>query len=213
MKSPFSPPLAVCLDSSRPRDPRVLLHCCCAPDGTVPLADLSAEGYVPTLYWYGANIHPAAEEVKRREALFILAGGAVPVIVEKAFDPPWMEVAGALGREPEGGARCALCFRLQLEGAARAAVGEGIGRLCTTLTISPHKDVELINRIGEETAESYGLEWLGRVFRKKGGFGRSVALSRELGLYRQSYCGCIFSMGRGVVYEPFSGGEASSGTA
>lgn len=117
----------------------------------MPLADLSAEGFAATLYWYGANIHPAAEEKKRREALASLAAGRVPVFVEDTFTPPWMEAASPLAEEPEGGRRCALCFRLQLEGAARAAVREGIPLLCTTLTISPHKDASLINAIGEET--------------------------------------------------------------
>ncbi|NCB14889.1 MAG: hypothetical protein EOM65_01790, partial [Synergistales bacterium] len=110
---------------------RLLLHACCAPDATVPLADLSAEGYAVTLYWYGANIHPAGEEEKRREALASLAAGKIPVIVEDSCTPSWMEKASPLGAEPEGGKRCALCFRLQLEGAARAAVREGIQQLCT----------------------------------------------------------------------------------
>lgn len=173
---------------------RLLLHACCAPDATVPLEELTAEGYDVLLYWYGANIHPAEEEEKRREALAFLAADR-PLFIEDSFDPPWMEVALPLAEEPEGGKRCGLCFRLQLEGAARVAVRKGISLLCTTLTISPHKDVGLINDIGTETAKKYGLDWLCRIFRKKGGFQRSVALSKELELYRQSYCGCVFSMG------------------
>jgi len=192
---------------------RLLLHACCAPDATVPLADLSAEGFAATLYWYGANIHPAAEEKKRREALASLAAGRVPVFVEDTFTPPWMEAASPLAEEPEGGRRCALCFRLQLEGAARAAVREGIPLLCTTLTISPHKDASLINAIGEETVRAFGLRWLSRIFRKQNGFVRSVAMSKELGLYRQSYCGCIFSLRRGEAHESVSGGETSPGSA
>lgn len=179
----------------------------------MPLADLSAEGYTVTLYWYGANIHPEEEEEKRREALASLAAGRVPVIVEETFTPSWIEAAAPLAEEPEGGGRCALCFRLQLEGAARAAVREGIRLLCTTLTISPHKDQALINAIGEETARTFGLRWLPRVFRKKNGFVRSVVMSKELGLYRQSYCGCIFSLGRGEAHESVTGGETSPGSA
>jgi predicted adenine nucleotide alpha hydrolase (AANH) superfamily ATPase len=192
---------------------RLLLHACCAPDATVPLADLSAEGYAVTLYWYGANIHPAGEEKKRREALAVLAAGNVPVIAEDVFIPSWMEAASPLAGEPEGGRRCTLCFRLQLEGAARAAAREGIPSLCTTLTISPHKDAARINAIGEETARIFGLRWLSRIFRKQNGFVRSVAMSKELGLYRQSYCGCIFSLRRGEAHESVSGGETSPGSA
>jgi len=179
----------------------------------VPLADLSAEGYAVTLYGYGANIPPAEEEEKRREALVFLAAGRVPVIVEDTCTPSWMEAASPLAGEPEGGRRCALCFRLRLEGAARAALREGIPLLSTTLTISPHKDGALINAIGEETARAFGLRWLSRIFRKNNGFVRSVAMSKELGLYRQSYCGCIFSLRRGEAHESVSGGETSPGSA
>jgi predicted adenine nucleotide alpha hydrolase (AANH) superfamily ATPase len=177
---------------------RLLLHACCAPDATVPLEDLEAEGYAVTLYWYGANIHPQGEEVKRREAMLRLAGGRTVITGDESV-AAWMEAASPLASEPEGGRRCGLCFRRQLEGAARAAKEEGIGLLCTTLTISPHKKADFINTIGSEAAEKYGLKWLDRVFRKKGGFQRSVALSRELELYRQSYCGCVFSLRRGEI--------------
>ena len=193
---------------------KLLLHCCCAPDSTVPLEDLPVEGYDVTLYWYGANIHPAGEETRRREDLLSLAGRkGNPVIVEDTFSPPWMEAALPFAEEPEGGRRCALCFRLQLEGAALTAVRLGIGTICTTLTISPHKDEKLINSIGAAEAEKHGLVWLPKVFRKKNGFPRSVALSKEFGLYRQSYCGCIFSIRRGEDHEPASGGETSPGPA
>lgn len=185
---------------------RLLLHACCAPDATVPLEELAAEGYDVWLYWYGANIHPAEEEKKRREALAFLADDR-PLFIGDSFDPPWMEAALPLAGEPEGGERCGLCFRLQLEGAARVAKREGIDLLCTTLTISPHKNAELINSIGERTARKFGLGWLNRIFRKKGGFQRSVALSRKLELYRQSYCGCLFSIRRGEADESFPGGE------
>ena len=193
---------------------KLLLHCCCAPDSTVPLEDLLVEGYNVTLYWYGANIHPAEEETRRRRDLLSLASRSNSrVIVEDTFSPPWMEASLPFAEEPEGGRRCGICFRLQLEGAARAAVRLGIGTICTTLTISPHKDEKLINSIGAAAAENHGLAWLPRVFRKKNGFIRSVALSKEFGLYRQSYCGCIFSIRRGEDHEPVSGGETSPGPA
>ncbi len=177
---------------------RLLLHACCAPDATVPWSDLRAEGYEVLAYWYGGNIHPSDEEARRREALSLLAarmGGHI--VIDSCEAGYWLEETSHLADEPEGGRRCALCFRLQLEGAARAALREEAGVICTTLTISPHKDAAMINRIGAECAAVYGLEWLVRVFRKRDGFLRSVAMSREYGLYRQGYCGCIYSLGGG----------------
>lgn len=177
---------------------KVLLHVCCAPDATVPWTDLPGEGYEVVPYWYGNNIHPAAEEKRRRDTLAALSlrmGGSV--LWEEYVPETWLEAASRLANEPEGGARCALCFRLQLEAAARRASAMKIPLLCTTLTISPHKNAELINSIGAECASQYGVAWLARVFRKKNGFVRSVALSKEYGLYRQSYCGCLYSMTRG----------------
>ena len=177
---------------------KVLLHVCCAPDATVPWTDLPGEGYEVVPYWYGNTIPPAAEEKRRRDtraALSLRMGGSV--LWEEYVPETWLEAASRLANEPEGGARCALCFRLQLEAAARRASAMKIPLLCTTLTISPHKNAELINSIGAECASQYGVAWLARVFRKKNGFVRSVALSKEYGLYRQSYCGCLYSMTRG----------------
>ncbi len=173
----------------------LLLHVCCAPDGTVPWEALRDEGYDVTPYWYGANIFPEDEERRRREALLALCRvmGREPVL---GGTPPdgWETAVRDLAAEPEGGRRCALCFALQLDGAAEAAEKLGIGLLCTTLTISPHKDAALINRIGAEAASRRGLRWLERVFRKGNGFVRSVARWKAMGLYRQTYCGCRYSI-------------------
>lgn len=96
-------------------------------------------------------------------------------------------------RRPEGGARCAICFRLRLEQAAQQAVQLGADYFCTTLSISPHKNAALLNEIGESLARKYGVAWLPSDFKKKGGYQASIALSRQYALYRQNYCGCIFS--------------------
>lgn len=95
--------------------------------------------------------------------------------------------------EPEGGARCTVCFRLRLEETARLARELGYEYFCTTLSVSPHKDAERINRIGMELAEKYGVRWLPSDFKKREGYKRSIELSREYGLYRQDYCGCLYS--------------------
>jgi predicted adenine nucleotide alpha hydrolase (AANH) superfamily ATPase len=97
---------------------------------------------------------------------------------------------------PEGGRRCAACFEMQLAAAAAHAASMGYGRLCSTLSISPHKSPDLINMIGEAVSERAGVEWIERVWRKNDGFKLSIVRSREMNLYRQNYCGCVFSMKR-----------------
>ena len=95
--------------------------------------------------------------------------------------------------EPEGGARCTECFKLRLDFAAREAKRLGCDYFATTLTVSPHKDAQRINAIGEALAGKYGVKWLPGDFKKRDGYKRSIELSREFGLYRQNYCGCLYS--------------------
>ena len=173
----------------------ILLHICCAPDGSIPIPDLQAEGWNVTGFFYGSNIHPHGEYVRRLEAVRTLACHCGIECVIGHYDPDeWLAGVSGLEAEPEGGLRCRECFRIQLEASAREAVRVGCEWLCTTLTISPHKNVGLINALGQEVAESFGLQWEERVWRKNNGFLRSVRASRDLGLYRQNYCGCVFSM-------------------
>ena len=176
---------------------KLLLHICCAPDATIPWTELSLIEDLSILgYFYGSNIHPSEEYEKRKEAMETFMKHVEGQCVYPAPSPDlWLESTRELADEPEGGKRCALCFRLQLEGAARAAVDSGCSNLCTTLTISPHKNVTLINSIGNEIAENYDLVWLPRVWRSNNGFLNSVKMSKSLGLYRQNYCGCMYSRG------------------
>lgn len=174
---------------------KVLLHLCCAPDGTVPWPDLLAEGYAVEGFFYGNNIHPEEEFLRRLDAARILASSLGCPLHVLSYDPQsWIETTRRLAREPEGGARCLLCFRLQLEAAGDLAGSLGFSLLATTLTISPHKDVTAVNAVGREVAARRGLVWLDRIWRKGGGFVRSVAESRRLALYRQKYCGCLYSL-------------------
>lgn len=178
-------------------DPRLLLHVCCAPDGTVPWPDLEAQGFEVTGFFYGNNIHPRQEYLLRAKAVMQLASEHGNRLILEPYDPQvWVLATEGLGSEPEGGARCPLCFRLQLEAAAEAACFEGMRYLCTTLTISPHKDPALLNRLGEDICRSRGLTWVERIWRKQGGFIRSVAESKRMELYRQNYCGCMYSVRR-----------------
>ena len=181
---------------------RLLLHICCAPDATIPWPELISEEYETAGYFYGGNIHPAEEYERRLEAVRALAAETRGELVVPSYDTDeWFAAARGLEDEPERGARCAVCFRVQLEAASEYAHDNGFTHLCTTLTISPHKDAALINEIGAEAAARCGVEWVERVWRKRDGFKRSVAESKRLGLYRQNYCGCIFSMRNAPVTE------------
>lgn len=174
---------------------RLLLHVCCAPDATVPWPVLLDEGYDVTGFFYGNNIHPEDEWRLRRDACTHLAAVLEEALVVLPYEPGiWFDGLEGLEDEPEGGARCALCFEKQLSSAAKYAREHGFASFCTTLTISPHKDVALIDGIGRKIGGESGIEWVSRVWRKNGGFGISVQRSRDLGLYRQSYCGCSCSV-------------------
>ena len=115
-------------------------------------------------------------------------------MTESEYDPKvFFEAVKGLEKEPEGGARCEQCFRLRLEASAKKAKELGADCFTTTLTISPLKNAALLNAIGEELGGKYGVMWLPSDFKKKEGYKRSIVLSREYDLYRQNYCGCVFS--------------------
>lgn len=172
----------------------MLLHCCCAPDTTVPLMRLGTEGKEVICAFYGSNIHPEEEYRWRLEEMKkVAAAFGVPLKI-LPYDPEeWLHFCRFLAGAREGGSRCGLCFALQLMTAARSAAEEGCEALCTTLTISPHKNPLLIHRIGKAVAEKAGLSWIEKTWRKNGGFLESVRESRRLGLRRQTYCGCTYS--------------------
>jgi predicted adenine nucleotide alpha hydrolase (AANH) superfamily ATPase len=173
---------------------RALLHICCAPDASVPWPALLSEGFETDGFFYGGNIHPESEWRKRREAVEVLAASIGGFAAIAPYDvAEWRLASLGFEEEPEGGARCAACFRVQLEAAAAHAASAGYSHLCSTLTISPHKNPALINAIGAEAAAKSGLEWIERVWRKNDGFKKSVEASARLGLYRQNYCGCAYS--------------------
>jgi predicted adenine nucleotide alpha hydrolase (AANH) superfamily ATPase len=176
------------------KNKRVLLHCCCAPDSTVPLTRLLEEGYQVVCAFYGSNIHPEEEYRWRLEDMKKVASEKGVRLLVPSYQPAkWLQHCGKLPEEKEGGARCGACFSLQLLAAARCAMEENCGLLCTTLTISPHKDPLLLRRIGEAVAGKKSLIWLDRIWRKNGGFAESVREGHRMGLRRQTYCGCVFS--------------------
>ena len=173
----------------------LLLHICCAPDASVPVPDLIAEGWNVKGFFYGSNIHPFDEYKKRLEALDILIKHTgIECEISEYKPDEWLGKVHGLENEPEGGLRCEKCFEIQLEACAMEAKRLNFENLCTTLTISPHKNVNLINSIGKRFADLFNIKWLDRIWRKNNGFLRSIRASKELGLYRQNYCGCVYSI-------------------
>lgn len=182
--------------------PTLLLHACCAPCSSYVLKYL-AEHFRIIVCYYNPNITDAAEFRKRAEELQRLVSELpvrypVTVTVPDYHPEEFYEIAKGLENEPERGRRCTECFRLRLRFAARMAADCKADYFATTLTISPQKDAELLNTLGAEAealiAES-GSEtrYLPSDFKKKGGYAESVQLSQIYGLYRQNYCGCVYS--------------------
>jgi predicted adenine nucleotide alpha hydrolase (AANH) superfamily ATPase len=155
---------------------------------------MKAEGWNLIGYFYGSNIHPEDEYRRRAGAVEFLARAEDIEVLARPYDPEeWFARASGLADEPERGARCALCFEIQLRAAAEEGKRRGATHLGTTLSISPHKNVAIISRLGREIGAEHGLTWDDRVWRKNNGFLRTLRLSKELGLYRQNYCGCRYS--------------------
>ena len=177
--------------------PALLLHACCAPCSSAVLERLSPHFRITVLF-FNPNIFPEEEYLRRASELRRYVSEVHfqnPVeVLEGPYEPgSFFELVKGLEKEPEGGARCEKCFRMRLREAVRYAKEEGYDYVATTLTISPQKDVDLLNRIGEEEAAKAGVRWLPSAFRKKGGYQRSIELSKEHDLYRQDFCGCVFS--------------------
>ena len=180
---------------------RLLLHSCCAPCSSYVLTYLRSTFQITVLY-YNPNITNAEEYRKRaaEEKRFIEALNAdaenayrIDYIDGDYFPEKYLEAVKGYEDCPERGERCAICFRMRLSESARVAKEGEFDFFATTLTLSPLKDAELLNRIGTEEGERFGVNYLPTDFKKKGGYLRSIELSKEYGLYRQDYCGCAFS--------------------
>lgn len=176
------------------RDKRLLLHSCCAPCSSHCLSELSPQIGVTVLY-YNPNLDCAGEyEKRKREQLRFLRETGLADFLDCDYAPEdYLAAVRGLEEEKEGGARCAVCFRLRLDRTAREAKARGFDYFATTLTVSPLKNAKFINTIGFAVAEEVGVRYLPSDFKKRGGYLHSVKLSEEYGLYRQDYCGCAFS--------------------
>ena len=175
--------------------PSLLLHACCAPCASHELSFLP-EVFDLTLYYYNPNITDDEEREKRYRELERLISEMCPTVglIEGAADTErYLDLARGLESAPEGGMRCVRCFALRLEETARRAREEGYDYFATTLTLSPLKNPMLINEIGEKMAEKYGVKYLVSDFKKEGGYQHSIELSKQYDLYRQNFCGCIYS--------------------
>ncbi len=177
--------------------PTLLLHACCAPCSSYVLEYLS-DFFRITVFYYNPNIYPAEEYLKRKAELNRLIKEmpfANAVSVEDCDYNPDVFFATTKGLEhcAEGGERCFLCYDLRLRKTAEMAKALGFDYFASTLSISPLKNAAKLNGIGQGLAVEYGVAWLPNDFKKREGYKRSIELSRQYGLYRQDYCGCVFS--------------------
>lgn len=175
---------------------KILVHCCCGPCATSSIQRLLDEGYEPVLCYGNSNIWPKEENDLRYENLLKVASyfGGLKVIRQTYDHEAWLDFIRGLEDEHEGGARCLRCFEFNLRAAFEEARSLGIDCFTTTLTVSRFKDSQRIFNVGSmfDTFEKID-------FKKKDGFAKSCAMARELGLYRQQYCGCEFSVHEGVA--------------
>jgi predicted adenine nucleotide alpha hydrolase (AANH) superfamily ATPase len=170
--------------------PRILLHICCGICSSAAIQKLKEDGFEVCGIFYNPNIHPEDEYLRRLEVARKVADILEIKLLETGYEKEsWLAQIKGLEKEPEGGRRCAVCFKLRLAYTARVAKEQGLDYFTTTLSISPHKDTKLINEIGKAAAPSF-LEY---DFKKENGFKKAADFAKTNQLYRQNYCGCIFS--------------------
>lgn len=177
--------------------PTLLMHSCCAPCSSYCLSYL-AEYFHITIYYYNPNIYPETEyqkRVKEQQRLIQELPVKYPItFLEGAYDPErFFAMAEGMEQIPEGGERCFHCYEMRQREAALAAKEGGFDYFTTTLSVSPHKNAQKLNEIGLRLQEEYGVKYLVSDFKKRGGYLKSIELSREYDLYRQNYCGCVYS--------------------
>ena len=178
--------------------PRLLLHSCCGPCSTTVINILSKYFVVDVLY-YNPNIEPEEEYLKRKHEQIKFINefkGDNPVnLIDADYDnEDFMEDLHPLKDEKEGGARCAVCIKKRMEYTAKKAKELGYDFFTTTLTVSPHKNSEMINKIGASLEEKYNIKFLYSDFKKEDGYLKSIKYAKEYDLYRHNYCGCRYSI-------------------
>ncbi len=172
---------------------KLLLHICCGPDLTYSYEYFSQK-YDVTGFYYNPNIDTLEEYELRYKQVEIVSKHYGFNVIKCEYNPEeFLETVKGYENEPEMGSRCMICHRINLEKTIQYAKEHNYMNVSTTLTISPHKLVKRINEIAVEITEQYGINFIEEVLRKNNGFLRSIEISKELNLYRQNYCGCVFS--------------------
>lgn len=195
---------------------KVLLHICCAVCAGAVIEKLKQDDNKVIAFFYNPNIFPEEEYARRQvEAMRVCKELGVEFIEGEndhachAEATPkagqrrggWLEKVKEYAAEREGGKRCEICFAIRLSEASQKAKEIGCDAIATTLTISPHKNTEVVNRVGKECSEIYGLEFIDTIWRKAGGFKRACEIAKEKNVYHQNYCGCEFSRDKMVEYD------------
>lgn len=181
------------LESIKGQKKRVLLHSCCGPCSTACIERLKDYVDIMVLY-YNPNIEPKSEYEKRKNEQIRLLKELNIKFMDCDYDNEyWRMVTSPLADEPEGGKRCSVCFGIRLKYTALCALGVKADYFTTTLTVSPHKNSQLINQIGERIGKVFGVKYLYADFKKNEGYKRSIELAKKYDLYRQNYCGCLYS--------------------
>lgn len=169
--------------------PKLLLHCCCAPCSSAAIERIKQYFDITYLY-YNPNIYPEQEFNKRKQEFLKLGVN----VVDLGYNHnEFLSVSKGLEKEPEGGARCKVCIALRLNKTFEYAKANNFDYVTTTLSISPHKDAEFINFVGEEMEQKFGVKYLYADFKKQNGYLRSIEICKQNNIYRQDYCGCEFT--------------------
>jgi epoxyqueuosine reductase len=176
---------------------KMLLHSCCGPCSTACI-DRLKDDYDLTVFYYNPNIFPQEEYLHRlnEQIRYVKEAGLKICVIDGKYDDnqAFYQAFSGLENEKEGGARCSVCFALRLDKTAKFAKENGYDIFATTLSVSPHKNAQLINEIGQNLSKKYEIEYLVSDFKKKDGYLISIRKSKEYNLYRQNYCGCKYSI-------------------
>jgi len=184
---------------------KLLLHVCCAPCSTSVIEELQ-QNFEVAVFFYNPNIHPIKEqELRKKEAVAYCQKIGIPFFSEQPDVKLWFDmVKDKKWATERSGERCSSCYEDRLRATARKAQDNNFSLFATTLTVSPYKHATLINAIGNRLGDEYGLEYLESDFKKNNGYKRSVELSKSAGMYRQDYCGCVYSKLERLRIKPYN---------